>query len=96
MKILAIENEYPEKTAEEFHPHLEEEARSVWKLYKRGIIREMYFREDQSRAVLILECENVKAAKQELSSLPLISEDMISFELIPLVAYPGLERLFKV
>ena len=36
MKILAIEKEYDGKTAEDFQPHLEAEARQVWKLYKMG------------------------------------------------------------
>jgi hypothetical protein len=33
MKILAIEREYEGKTAKDFQPHLEAEARRVWKLY---------------------------------------------------------------
>ena len=96
MKILAIENEISGKTAEDFHHHSEAEARKVWELYKKGIIREMYFRADQTSAVLILECENIEAAKEELSSLPLVLNGLISFDLLPLAPYPGLERLFKV
>jgi len=55
----------------------------------------MYFQEDQSGAVVVLECENVEVANQELSSLPLVKERLTTFELFPLVPYPGLERLFK-
>jgi len=95
MKILAIENEISGKTAEDFLHHSEAEARRVWELYKKGIIREMYFRADQTTAVLILECENKEAAKEELSSLPLVRNGLISFDLLPLAPYPGLERLFK-
>jgi hypothetical protein len=95
MKILAIEKEYDGKTVEDFQPHLEAEARQVWKLYKTGVIREIYFREDQTSAVLILECTNLEEAKEKLSTLPLVQEDLIYFDFIPLVPYPGFERLFK-
>jgi hypothetical protein len=95
MKILAIEKEFAGKTAEDFQPYLEAEAIRVWELYKKGVIREIYFRADQTSAVLILECENLEEAKEKLSTLPLVQEDLIYFDFIPLAPYPGFERLFK-
>ena len=79
MKILAIEKEYDGKTVEDFQPHLEAEARQVWKLYKKGVIREIYFRADRTSAVLIPECKNLVEAKENLSTLPLVLEDLIYF-----------------
>ena len=96
MKILAIEKEFAGKTAEDFQPHLEAEAIRVWELYKEGVIREIYFRADRTSAVLILECDNLEEAKEKLSTLPLVQEDLIYFDFIPLAPYPGFERLFKV
>jgi hypothetical protein len=75
---------------------LEAEAIRVWELYKEGVIREIYFRADRTSAVLILECENLEEAKEKLSTLPLVQEDLIYFDFIPLAPYPGFERLFKV
>ena len=95
MKILAIEKESGGKTAEDFQPYLETEALRVWELYKKGVIREIYFQADQTSAVLILECENLEVAKKILSTLPLVQADLINFNLIPLAPYPGFERLFK-
>ena len=95
MKILAIEKEYDGKTVEDFQPHLKAEARQVWKLYKRGVIREIYFRADQKSAIIILECKNIEDAEENLSTLPLVSEGLIYFEFIPLIPYPGYERLFR-
>jgi hypothetical protein len=63
MKILALEQETPGTTPEQFTPYLKAEAARVWELYKSGQIREMYFRQDR-------------------------------FEVVPLVPYPGFERLF--
>ena len=95
MKILAIEQEYDGKTVEDFQPHLEAEARQVWKLYKKGVIREIYFRADQKSAVIILECINIEDAEENLSTLPLVREGLIYFKFVPLAPYPGYERLFR-
>ena len=94
MKILALEKDVPNVTAGQFPPHLQAEARRVWELYKSGIIREMYFRQEKTDAVLILECADAAEAREVLNTLPLIREKLIDFEIIPLVPYPGLERLF--
>jgi muconolactone delta-isomerase len=94
MKILALEKEIPYVKADQFPPHLQAEACHVWELYKSGIIREMYFRQDKTDAVLILECASTAEARDVLNSLPLVREKLIDFEIIPLVAYPGFERLF--
>jgi len=94
MKILAIEKETPSATAEQFKPHLKAEAARVWELYQTGVFREIYFRADQSDAVLILECADVEAARHALDTLPLVKAGLIAFDLIPLRPYPGFARLF--
>lgn len=95
MKILAIENDIKGTHTENFRRYLEAEAMKVWEFYQKGIIREIYFRGDKNNAILILECNNIREAKTILSTLPLVKENLITFEIIPLVPYPGFERLFK-
>ena len=95
MKIIALEIENKGLTSADFEPHLEDEAKAVWELYKQNIIREIYFREDQSTAVLILECKNAAEAESILDQLPLVQKGLITFELLPLKPYPGFERLFR-
>jgi muconolactone delta-isomerase len=94
MKILALEQEIPGTKPEQFAPHLKAEAARVWELYISGQIRETYFRGDRDEAVLILECADVEDAHQVLATLPLVQAGLIRFEVIPLVPYPGFERLF--
>ena len=94
MKILAIEHENAGSRADDFAPLLENEARRVWELYQAGVIREVYFRQEQAAAVLMLECPDVTEAEETLASLPLAAAGLIWFELIGLRAYPGFERLF--
>jgi hypothetical protein len=94
MKILALEHELPNHHPGEFQPLLAAEARRVWQLYQDGIRREIYFREDQSAAVLVLEAASEAACRTILATLPLVQAGLIDFELIPLAFYPGFPRLF--
>jgi len=95
MKILAMEKEIPGVTAEKFTPHLKKaEAARVWEFYQAGVFRELYFRQDRSDAVVMLECTDVAEANQVLNTLPLVREGLIAFDIIPLVPYPGFSRLF--
>jgi muconolactone delta-isomerase len=94
MKIIAIEHEIPGTSGDQFSPLLREEAACAWELYRRGVIRELYFRADRSEAVLVLECTSLGEAQAVLANLPLVRHRLIEFELIPLAPYPGFERLF--
>ncbi len=94
MKIIALEKESETVQPSDFKPHLKSEAQKLWELHQSDHVREMYFREDQKTAVLILECESIETANQILSQLPLVKKGLIQFELIPLIPYSGFERLF--
>lgn len=95
MKIIALEHELPEATAEGFQQYAKDEARKVWTLTQAGVVREANFRADRSEAVLVLECQTVEEAREALSTLPFVQNQLTTFELIPLRAYPGFERLFE-
>jgi len=94
VKILALGRDVPGVTDEQFGPHLKAEATRAWELHQQGVIRELYFRADEDAAVLVLECGNLAEAERALASLPLVREELIAFDLIPLRAYPGFARLF--
>lgn len=95
MKIIALEKELPGSQEEDYIKFSEEEARKAWAMHMGGFIRELYFRADKKCAVLILECESINRAYEKLKDLPFVREKLIDFELIPLRAYDGFERLFK-
>jgi hypothetical protein len=94
MKILAMERETPGVRPEQFAPHLKVEARRIWDLYQAGLIREFYFRRDHSEAVLIMECSSADEAGRALGTLPMVLAGLITFDIIPLIPYPGFSRLF--
>ena len=95
MKLLALEIDVPDVSDSAFTEDiLRQEAGRVWELYQAGTVREIYFRSDREAAILILECADIDEAQAAISSLPLVQLNLIRFEIIPLVAYPGFERLF--
>ena len=94
MKIIALEKEIPGRTSEDFEPFLKEEAHHVWQLYNSEVVREIYFRTDGNNAVLIMECQSLLEAKEIIEEFPLVKNNLIEFELIPLKPYDGFERLF--
>ena len=94
MKILALERELPGGTVDDFRLLLKAEARRIWELQQSGLLREIYFNSNRHTAVLVLESPGIEEAGQVLSTFPLVMAGMIEFELIPLVPYDGLARLF--
>jgi hypothetical protein len=95
MRFLALEREVVGAAAEDFRPLLRAEALRVWELYQATIVREMYFDSQRHTAVLLLECADEAAAREALGTLPLAQAGLITFDIIPLVPYPGFARLFE-
>ncbi len=93
MKILAIEKEKPGQASKDFAPYLNAEAKHVYDLQQKGIVREIYFNQHY-QAVLILECESIQATEELLKDFPLVKNDLITFELMELSPYTGFSRLF--
>ena len=96
MKILAIAKIAPQTTFEKIKPYLEAEVKYAWKLYKEGIVREMYNRQDYRMGIVfILECDSVDEARKKLDGLPFVSEKFIDFEIIPLGPFTYFETLYR-
>ncbi len=92
MKILAMECETEHADWSGAQPLLADEARHVYDLYLKNVVREIYFTEAHE-AVLILECGSVDEAQQLLDALPLVKSGLIRFELTRLLPYDGYSRL---
>jgi len=95
MKILAIARVKSETTLATIQPHLVEEVKRAWTLYRDGIVREMYSCRDRPLGVVfVLECGTVDEARTHLDALPFVREQLIDFEIIPLGPFAYFERLF--
>ena len=94
MKLLAIAKVDPQTTPEKIRPHLAEETKRAWQLYKEGSVREMYDRQDRMGVVFVLECGSVDEARTVLGELPFVREKLIDFDYIPLGPFSYFEMLF--
>jgi hypothetical protein len=94
MKILCLDKPLPGATPDKVVPLLRAEARHVWEAYKKGVIREIYFRQDRPGVAIFLECADVAEALRALADLPLVKAGIIEFEAIPLGPFANFEMLF--
>jgi hypothetical protein len=94
MKILALAKILPGATPEKIDQYLKVETAKAWEFYTVGVLREMYIRTDFPSAVLMLECATMEAAREVLAELPLVEENLIDFDLIPLGSFDCLSLLF--
>ncbi|NVM76352.1 hypothetical protein FHW83_002147 [Duganella sp. SG902] len=94
MKLLCLDIPAPGATMEQYQPHLIAEARHGWQLYKNGLVRDIYFRQDRPGVAIIAEAESVDAAKQALAEFPLAKAGLIGWEVIPLGPFLNWESLF--
>ena len=93
MKIIAIERELKSLTESAAETY-QNEARHVYALYLKDVLREIYMTEAHC-AVIILECESLKQAKQTLDTLPLVQAGAIAFDVHELHPYGGYGRLMR-
>ena len=94
MKLLCLDIPRPGATLEKYQPHLRDEVRHGWQLYKDGVVREIHFRQDRPGVAIVLECESVEAARQVLGEYPLARAGLIDWDVIPLGPFVNWELLF--
>ncbi|WP_276132723.1 hypothetical protein [Polluticoccus soli] len=95
MKILAIEKEVPGADWSTISKELmAQEALAVYRMYLAEQLREHYFNEENC-AVLVLECETKTHAQALLGELPLVEQNLITFEIMELHPYTGYDRIIQ-
>jgi len=98
MRFLALGSEvdisFPGRSRDDAAALGRAEARQSWRLYQAGIVREISFRTDAHRSVMILEAPDEAAARAALDTLPFVRAGILTFEVMGLRAYDGWARLF--
>jgi len=94
MKLLAIEHATSSVNWDEENEVLIYESYQVYHLFQEGIIRDIYFTENEN-AVIILECASKSEAANVLSTFPLVKAGLISFEVMELRPYTGFDRIIQ-
>lgn len=94
MQILAIMTGADNRTEADFLSYQMEEERTVWRHWKAGLLRQMWFRTDRLGAIFLLEAENLEAVERILPEFPMIRDRLLVADLIPLRNFDGIEALF--
>jgi len=94
MRLLCLDIPQPGATFEKYQPHLLNEVRHVWQLYKDGPVRDIYFRQDRPGVAIIAECESVEAVRKVLAEFPLAKAGLIDWDVIPLGPFTNWGALF--
>ncbi|MDD0811545.1 superoxide dismutase [Curvibacter sp. RS43] len=94
MKLLCLDVPQPGVSLEQYAPHLMDEVRHGWALYKSGFTRDIYFRQDRPGVAIMAEAESVEAARATLMNFPLAQAGLIGWDVIPLGPMLNWELLF--
>jgi hypothetical protein len=94
MQVLAIDKVSEGVTEKMLLPHLPSELAATVGLYLKEKIRTFYFRKDRPGVVFLLETESLDEAKEILGTLPLVKENLLDFDLIPIGPLAPLGMLF--
>jgi hypothetical protein len=93
MMVLAIGRLREGAEARSVALRARDEMRALWRLYRDGVVREMYW-PGRPGAVLLLETAAWRDAESALAGLPLAAAGVIEFELIELLPFSAFEVLF--
>lgn len=93
MKILALDKVTADATPERIRELFMKEVVHTVKLYLADVVREIYFREDRSGTVMVLEVPSMEEAQSLIGTLPLVKEKVLEYDLIPLGPFMPLALL---
>ena len=94
MTVLAIARALPTATIDAFQRIRPEEIRTVWNIYRRGQIEQIYYCTDREVAVLMLRANTIDEARAILGELPMVREQLIDFDCYPIGPFTPWDGLF--
>ena len=94
MKFLCLDLPQPGASLEKYQPYLVDEVRHTWQLYKSGVIRDIYLRQDRPGVAIIAEADSLDSTKDLLAEVPLAKAGLIGWDVIPLGPFVNWELLF--
>ncbi len=81
-------------STEQVLPHVKDEAKAVWQNYSADVVQSIYFIADMSGAVLLCEAPDLATMQAIATQFPMAKAGVLTFEILPLKPYTGLEALF--
>ena len=94
MKVFAIASIPSTVSVDEVRKRLPDEVPATLKLYLDGKIEQFWFREGMG-PIFLLNVATVDEAKAILGSLPLVAENLMTYEYLPVTTLSPLGMLLK-
>ncbi len=95
MKIFGYVSLCEGASLEKMMPLLKDEVTLMWQKQKEGVLREVYLRTDVPLAVVVLECADVDEAKRVMGEFPMVRNNLIEFNFMPVTVFEPFQVLFE-
>jgi hypothetical protein len=83
MKVMAIGTLRQPLTPEQRQQVMPKEVPHTLQLYLDGRIEQFWFRQDKTGVIFLMNVESVEQAKATVDEMPLVTGDLIKYELMP-------------
>jgi hypothetical protein len=94
MKIFAIATPKATLTPDKLQQYLPTEVPATLQHYLDGTVEQFWFRE-KFGPIFLMNVESVEQAKTSLAELPLVANDLMTYELFPVTPLSPLARLIQ-
>lgn len=92
MKVFAIASAKPTLTPEQLRKHMPKEVPATLQHYLDGTVEQFWFREGAG-PIFLMNVESVEAAKASLATLPLVANNLMSYDIFPVTVLSPLRML---
>jgi hypothetical protein len=93
VKTLAILTRRPDAGADDFERLGELEIQAVWRSMAAGIVRAVHGLADSPGTALELETGSAEEARDYVDALPLVAENLLHVQMVPLKPFPQFAAL---
>jgi hypothetical protein len=94
MKVIAIGSLVQTITPEQLQQIMPKEVPATLKHYLDGTVEQFWFRE-KAGPIFLMNVESLDQAKAELATLPLVTADLMTYELMPVTPLRPLGLLIQ-
>jgi hypothetical protein len=94
MKVFAIATPKPNLTPDKLQQFMPAEVPATLQHYLDGTVEQFWFREKLG-PIFLMNVESVEEAKASLATLPLVANDLMTYEVFPVSPLKPLGRLIQ-
>jgi hypothetical protein len=94
MKVFAIATAKPTLTPDKLQQFMPSEVPATLQHYLDGTVEQFWFRE-KIGPIFLMNVESVEAAKASLAELPLVANDLMTYDVFPVSPLTPLGRLIQ-